>query len=498
MRDSDEPRQEQTRRFQLEEFYGKLLNAFRNAYGPHPRTVTKVDIEGLDRLVEESPELLDGIRMEHGAWHIQSVSNAVIPLLEANQHAFGLAVIQSYSRNGRIREAATRNLITLGERSLPFLLIRSCDWVEPISQLASSSAAILMPLATDSTLEKCVRAIPVLKTYPQGTQLLESLLVELSIRNAVLKNTRWESTLNALTILMDRQVCGPDEDWETVVRSGLKYPDNRVVQRSVQAIRSFPFEQRKDLLDELSRHPAKVARLEAVEIADSLADIDALRRFLLDNVWRIRLSARYSLERLGVANFADTYRAAIPSIAAVAGFGEVASDSELAELVPILSSGSTKSICAALAAFENRQFTAAVPSVEPLLRDSRPTVIRRAVRTLNHLGFRMESSALLKLFHEDQDLARKEALAEALDLVRRWDAISLALDLCADEPLIPSMKFWIIRWFTKRTHDYSGPSPGQLAQLQGSLDEAKCRLPISYVEEIQSEINHWSARHRRH
>jgi len=438
---------------------------------------------------------LDGIRDDTLSVVTKYPDRDVIKLLEENRAEFGLAVVFSYSQSGYVRLAATENLASIGSQSLPYLLIRSCDWVPNVAEVAAEAALKLIPKVDDRTLQGCVRVLPVLNLYPiWESPVVRALIQEFKTRPGILKSARWSSTVQLATLLIDRHLIGIDEDWLEIARIGLKHSDHRVVQRVVVALKGMSIENKLEILHELLSSSAKGARLAAVDIAEECRLEETLTFLLLDRVWRVRLNARYCREKLGVSDFIVYYRSHLPAVSAIKGFAEVANDSQLEELLPYLDHPNAKVQCAVIRAIGNRNLAHLGPLIALRLKDERPRTIIVAVHVLIKFGYRLTREEVNELLPRIPEVSRAKALALVIELLPRWEFLIAALDLWVEHNLVQDLSATIHRWLTARNRDYSGPTFEQLCRAQAAYRNARFRLYEAASDALEQELDYWQSR----
>ncbi|MDR3692241.1 MAG: hypothetical protein P4L46_22860 [Fimbriimonas sp.] len=461
----------------------------------HFSKVTSLDLAELGRLTTECDLLLDVIRVNEISRRIILPDSKAISLLARHPTSLELAILFSYSGSGYVRQAAVENLARIGGQSLPYLLLRTCDWVRPVSEYASKTALRSLPLVDDSTLAVCIRVLRVLARYdrldsPEGCLLLQ-LIQE---RPGVLKNVRWSLPIPTILFLLDRNILGPDENSVDVVRRGLLHRDHRVAQRTVQATSRLATSDRHDLLGVLLGSSAKAARLAAAEISADLGLVENLAAMASDRIWRVRTAARTGLERIGPYDFVAYYRDRFPDETAVTGFGEVAPDAQLEELIPFLSSPSAKVRLATIRAFgsrDARQYSAAIANC---LNDERPRIVVAAVRVLHGFAYRVSRDAIEGIMAGAVHPKKRKAVYLAFELLPRWDSLIATLefaDRCEDR-LAPSEQ--VQRWLTGTNRDYSGPPRDQLQTARAAFERIRTGLSELAAYGLAAEFAYWSSK----
>ena len=415
-------------------------------------------------------------------------SRAVIALLKAHSSEFGLAAVCSFSPNGYVRESATRNLSTLGEKGLPYLALRTCDWVPQVASLASKAFHDRIHSCSDGSLARCLVTLPVIELHQSEASTL--ILKEATTRIGFL--ARFRPKLNQWTYayLLDAQVLGTDEEGVEVLGEALT-SRNQVIERSaLKQARTLPTETLLPFYESLWLVTNPEVRSFAVQMADDLGRSDALENALMDRHWRVRNDARFYLKRRGVTDFAERYRNQFPLQSALEGFGEIATDEELNELLPYLDHPTAKLRCAVLKALGRRQPKFIRDAFQQALDDSSGAVIREAVAGLSRIGARIpldEIEHRLRICDSDR---QRWALESAIHLVSRWDSLSLILDLSAKESLLHNTESMWSEWLSGRARKTVPTTPAQLESVIRSFVVVSPLLSESVRQTLESEIRY--------
>jgi hypothetical protein len=171
----------------------------------------------------------------------------------------------------------------------------------------------------------------------------------------------------------------------------------------------------------------------------------------------------------GVSGFVDHYRSRFPAPSVIAGFGEVAADSELSELLPFLDHPTSRARYEAIRALGNREMRTYAPEIRRCLSADKAYVVREAIKALVKLGYRIPKDELEALLHNAEIPKVGKALERGLDLLPRWQSIELALTLCAKNRLVRNVDRFLDQWLAQSHRDYFGPSWEQLADAQSAF-----------------------------
>lgn len=308
----------------------------------------------------------------------------------------GVVALASFHRDGFVRERAVRLLTDFEDGfELPYLLIRTNDWVADVqaAALVAVSRRIARPYAPhwfrslglldrlratqrrEADLARLIRRVDALLLEVEVRPLLATALSkgELSVRRA---------TLRLALSLSPR-------DGQTMLLASLHDDDPVIAITAAEAVlRRAGSDDASALIDQTIGHPLARVRSLAIEAAlrhEVPEGIAALRRGLFDDARSIREVVRYELsKREGALDFASTYRQALRDrqghdrTVAFEGLAEVGTRDDLPLFFQFLHDPNARVRAAAIVGIARCDGSSHLDELTDALRD-RSSVVRRAV-----------------------------------------------------------------------------------------------------------------------
>jgi HEAT repeat protein len=399
-------------------------------------------------------------RLQSDSWYVPASSQ---PLEKLNTLSttpggwLGLA-IASFSRNGHIRERAVRALGELQRdgREVPFLALRTADYVQEVRRAATSALASRF---TAENAPSFVLALPLLRhldahrlrkepsvlawvlTYlssPEGWPALRAGL------EAPDRSVRRECFALAVTLASRR---------EEVVRRALHDPDPLIRLRGVRELESL--KPRPEDVLAATRDPftpARIAALALLSRVDEQTVAVEWRRALLDSSAAIRAMARAWLAGHRPLDVAAFYREALAKretatlVPAIAGIAEVGQANDAADLL-FLTEHPQANVREAVAASLGRLLGAeAIGVLVTMLGDASPRVARKARRLLERHLSAPVARGVWELV-ENLPAERASAAIRLLSELPKWDALDYLLRaLDRPEPTRTEAVALVQRW----------------------------------------------------
>jgi hypothetical protein len=243
-------------------------------------------------------------------------------------------VLASTHGDGHVRESAVKRILAAPEpRQMPFLVLRTADWVKPVRDRARAGLALLLADRPETYLPAVLGMTLVGRARQRGgfahTQAVAALLTAPpTLRDQLLATADRAQRRLLLDI-------GLSQGWwppQTLFALAVAEPDVRIRARAAEVVcRQAVWSRQIDVLRRLARHPRPEVR--AVALTGLLrvghdADVAA---HLDDTVSLVRAIAREAARRTGI-DALDQYRAAVvaadPAVGAIAGLAETGSQAD--------------------------------------------------------------------------------------------------------------------------------------------------------------------------
>jgi hypothetical protein len=370
-----------------------------------------------------------------------------------------------------VREAAVHNLIDLGEVALPFLILRSCDWVPQIARMAADAAASSIPKASDRMIIKSMRPYYMLE---QRLGLKHPVALafhsEINTRQGLFGRLRQEVTGRLSAFLLEKALVGPSEKWPEVFREAILGKQPLAADTAVKLLKGLPEDIQDSLFEDLRRSRFAPARCFSLDIAHRLNRVDVLEEALHDVHRRVRNDARFFLEKRGIKEFAEAYRAKFPNPGSVAGFGEVAKDRELPELIPYVTHPIGKVRRQAMTVLGRRDVQQAADKIAKNLSSPFSGEVRIAIQALKDLRASLSLDQVQPLLADPKRAIKlRSALEAAVDLLPYWDRLTLILWLTRQNALTSAPGTQVWRWLHLSKSMGLGPTDAQWNRMDSEL-----------------------------
>ncbi|HET7234147.1 MAG TPA: hypothetical protein VFJ16_29305 [Longimicrobium sp.] len=378
--------------------------------------------------------------------------------------------------SGYVREAAVKALDEVGDGGfeLPFLALRSYDWVPQVRQRAEAAA---LKRLTPANLPRVLDTMGLLlrteereRSGPVGRRAVE-LLRDPAARPLLRQGLHSPDGLTRVFCfgwLVEDRAERPQLVLDAVA-SG-----DPVLRRAVGKIAGETPEARAVLVPVLLRDPSAHLRGVGVLLAATLDGAEPrLLAAATDPNATVRLFARKVLDDLfGRAIDAAWYRAALAdapeSAGALAGLAEVGTAEDAEVLERYLAAPRVRLRMDAVKGYARLRRSDAVPALLRMLADPSPRVSRAAAAELRTLP--VASSDLAPLYESGAAHVRRSVLRL---LVRRgkWDALAWTLRACgdADPPIAEIGRGGLERWILRFNRSYAEPTMEQIARIRHAL-----------------------------
>ncbi|HET7464077.1 MAG TPA: hypothetical protein VFJ82_22665 [Longimicrobium sp.] len=393
--------------------------------------------------------------------------------------------VLSMHPSGRVREAAVRRIAEAGDGSveLPFLVLRSYDWAEPVRRIAEAAA---LERLTEANLPRVIDTLPLLVRTEgrvrggalgrRAHELLRSPAARPLLRREM-RRADGRTRLACFAWLAEDE--GERLD---VVLHALAGDDARVRRAAAQTAARLRDDEIPAVLPVLMSDSSARVRLHGVTLARRLGEgaEPVLLLAAIDENATVRLFARAELKERGRTLDAAFYRAALAQMpgsgGALAGLAETGAADDAGAMERYLFSPRVRLRVAAVQGVARLRRHDAVPELLRMLGDSAPKVSRAAAGELRALPFAAASVAAL--YESGTAHVRRNALRL---LVRRgkWEGLVWALRACADpDPRIAEIgRGEVGRWIFRFNRSFAEPTPAQTEAVGRALLAAATAVP---------------------
>jgi hypothetical protein len=436
-----------------------------------PRVVVRLDVHARQiswRLPYYSPVI------NEAADRLRSSTAGPIAVALASAHG-----------DGHVRERAVRRMLTVpGPQWMPFLVLRTADWVKPVRDRARAGLALLLAEDVETYLPAVLGTMLVVRDRRHGgfahTQVLAALMSA---------PVRLRDRLLATGDRAQRRLlfgAGLSHGWwpqETLFALAVADPDVRIRARAAEAVcRQAVWSRQIDTLRRLAHHPrteVRVVALTGLARAGHDAEVSA---HLDDPASLVRAIARDAARRTSI-DVLGHYRSAVglaaPAPGAVAGLAESGSQADALLLRELLTHPARR--VRALAVRALRQLRAVpVEQTIRMLRDPSPAVVREATAALWPLTRAVPAEVGWDLLADQQRVELRRAGYRLLRARGLAEQLRAALLLAGDAD--PRLTSRALADATRLARDAAGPgrrhrlpaleaTPVQIAELAELTDQ---------------------------
>ena len=408
-----------------------------------------------------------------------------------------LLCLLSCDSDGHMREWAVRALSqeTL-DRELPFLIIRTNDWVEQVRDAAVSAlSAYLTPEHGDALVRNLVyiEHATSYRRAPAAAELAKCILALLAtapfapaVRKGLASGTG-AIARSSLALAWKN----PDVPTGEAVDAATAHPDPFVRLRLAELLADTPgdgeFDRAVSILATDRFAPVRRQALRLILRHRPDRAKEACRRFLFDPSTRVRLLAQFSARTDHGIDIARSYLDALAAggpettEGALLGLADLRAHPDPATVTPYLKNPRARLRAAAIRTLLPDQDALSVRRLVALLRDTSPRVSREAA---NALGARQSDVSLPDLwavYGMDQRRHVRRNVIRAIDAATFWAKISYFIEAtCDDDEAIRDFagprlqRAW---WRFERSN--LKPTETEFAALSDALEAAEDRSPGS-------------------
>lgn len=403
--------------------------------------------------------------------------------------------------NGYVREEAVRLLADDGDgNSIPFLLLRNNDWVQPVRRRARD--AIFKYLSTDRFVfsERNLYLSFRLSLQSRGSH--DTLVHSVAAKFFSTGNSKaFQKLLGSEDRLLRRKVV------EFGLRSDATVAEEIAIEamRSVDPIiRLWAVRWAGEHLDQpplrraLAQHTAdSFLPVRRVILRATLFHFPAeanrfLKAALLDPGLSLREEARFHLRKLGVDSFATVYRNAIDEARqldiAILGLGETGSGTDAETAATFLEHPIAKVRRAAVRAVAKLDAHSHCDALLNRLADKSPKVTREAVAALAPHVLDLEFVSVWERFKDEPRPHVRLAVLQLASHLSPWRQLPCLLEGIAtgDERI----RHWGISQIERQYNRvFTSPTPDEREKIERVIETNHDRLPSGFVYEFRSWLD---------
>ena len=400
--------------------------------------------------------------------------------------AFEQLAVLSAHPNGRVREKAISQLSRYGSRSLPWLLLRTVDWVPVVCGLAK---AAVRELLVDAEIDAFIDALPIALRTREFSRAGASVMNEIAPFLVRQPDLMWQGALGhadaavrraAITLLAETGRATPN-----LLRIALTDRDLTVRARAARLVTVAPemASLRAMLLNDRDPSLCLHALRLALEV-DPAPHRQRLERALTHRVRAMRELARHHLG----GTFAAFYRAKLlepsPAPAVIQGLAETGTADDWERLVRALDM-SSKRACAGLVAMASLNRKESRETRLMMVDDPRRRVSQVAANTMMRDVWESDAPILSAYLTSPHLHVRTSAVQLACCLAG-WAPPLLLLSV-EDPALGPTVHLQLMRWLSRHRARIGPPTAMERTRLRVLLQrpEVRLRALVGFLETLR-------------
>lgn len=459
--------------------------------------LSPLDLATLDQRVRES--LMAYRYYDLHNW--QTLRPSDVGRLAQSKFATSLIGLASSHFSGYVREAAVVELASQRTgKELPFLLIRLNDWVSQVRDVAASAVRARIEPAYAVHFLANISLVLRLRICGRVEKKFVDDICDL------LKRPECKDVLQAGTTSKDKAVrrisfhLAAEAEPSTraaIIRAAMTDPD--AVARS-WAVRHFLPEVSPDelpgVIEPMLKDRFMPVRRDALwYAATKRPDIarEPLRAALLDNHISMRETARQFLSVADVTDARLFYAEAVERgtdkqrFAAICGFGETGSATDVKLVTPFLSSKLTKLRRAAVYAIGKLDADGNLETLIRFVSDEKPSVAREALKALLKKARQIPLEELERMLAGNSSFhVRRNALTLILH-TDKWRKLPPLLNACGDKDAkISGLASRALRdWFFTYNRSFAEPTRTDFERIESTLAKVEPTLPHGAARELR-------------
>ncbi len=476
------------------------------------RFFESTDAEEIHKIISDLPPLdlaaLDQRVRGYSSYRYYAVQNwhdlrpSDVSRLAQSKFAVSLVGLASFHYSGYVREAAVKELATQCKgKELPFLLIRSNDWVSQVRDIAAKAVRarvepayavhFLANISLVFRLRSCGRVdkqfVDEICGLLKRPECKEVLQMGMASKDKAIRRVSFQLAAEA------------DPSTRTsIVRALMTDPD--AVARSWATRHFLPEvtpEELPNVIEPMLKDRYMPVRRDALwALATKRPDlaVKTLRSALLDNHISMRETARQFLGVAEVNSARDFYANAFESVedkqcfAAICGLGETGTAVDVPLVAQFLNSSLTKIRRAAVYAIGKLDVEGQLGKLIDFLSDGKPSVSREAMKALLPKARYIPLADLEHLIVSGANFhVRRNALTLVLH-ADKWKKIPVLLEACADNELrLAERAARALRdWSVNYNSSFAEPTREDFEKIQTALGKFEKVLPHKFADDLRA------------
>lgn len=454
------------------------------------------------------------VRQGYSNWHERRApwytikANDVGRISNMGEVSVSILGIASFHGSGYVREEATRRLgkIDTGAE-LPFLLIRTNDWVEAVRTLARN---LVIARIRSDYLPHFLKWLPLAlrldgakrNEHSAILQAIRELLETPEARNALEEGFESKDKFTrrfCFDVALNSGVAGV----VSTIKQAFATQDLEVRKAAVTKLSAIlPNNKWNDLLVVARRDASASMRRGALNIYLEKFGEQAEQEFrsaLLDANISIREMAQQFFAKKGSVDVRGYYARSLNASgrklsAAIAGLGETGGAADAKLLEPFFAEPTARVRAAALHAVGKLNPDAYTETFVSALEDASVGVAREGALALIRKANLVGGLRLWEIYVRSHYPHNKRFVLYLISRISKWDSIIYLIQSLseADERLVELIKRYVARWFSRYNRSFTVPSADQLKRLRKLLGERNLLVSSGTERALESLMKSFS------
>lgn len=427
--------------------------------------------------------------------------NKRLARLDENKY---LLCLLSLHENGYIRENAILLLRSkIDKHTLPFLLLRTNDWVEVIRN--KSQDIVTNCLIKNESLHAVLENLEIVQDMKCWLRndlskisiVIDTMLINPENRKVMLKKFFQSKNIYIRRVLFDYLLLD-ESHYEDLIIAGIRSKDPVILFKALSSMEKQIHKLDKDrYFSELLRCKSARARIAALEIArDVLLDEEYghfVLELLCDRSAGVREIARKILTGWSRAEFCNYYLQQLDSdgtnlVGAILGIGEIGTSNEINNVKQFLNHKNTRVRKATLSTICRLDEEKSVDYLYEVLCSENPVDSRYAVRLLSRKMMMINAFNLYDLYELDGFNPHiYENIIDLLNYASKWDRIELLLKIAShnEEYNRERISLGIQKWYEMRNRSFISLSKNQYSRIIKLIEVTNQYFKDDLVKKIE-------------
>lgn len=455
----------------------------------------------IDKLGAKSLILLDKIFRSTSSydwsydWKSESINSLLTPNMSKSER-ITIIGLSTFHPNGYFREKALDELITIDSgKVLPFIIIRTNDWVPAIREKASK---YLIDYINEENFVSIMENFTLLThikeysrtNYKRFIEKIDVLINSEELKKEILNCGNFKDNYArefCYIILIEKNLANSKEIINIILKEPISRIRGKAVDKILKTLSDEEVYSLKDIL--LNDKGCKVREVALIELYKRgyFNSTDNLEFALFDKYSSVRELTRFYMNKLGFNDFVKLYKERLLNNSsdeiALLGLSEVATIKEVDILKNNLNCNKVRIIKKLLKCLANIDFNNCKFEVIDSLKDKRVGVSNEAKRILINNKDTLDIDSVYQIYKESNILTVERNAAIVLCNCSKWDSITFIMEICSssNESILNIGINAINRWRITFNKSFTQPTSIQLEAIENSFNKYRRYLKKDFI-----------------